>query len=187
MLRSIVSNHNIEKIELLPDDIMLYVNRNWCNSSLARLREYEYYGELIDRLDYLLSLRNNDTRGNYPNPRYILLSAGDIKKLVSLCGGETLCCNFPYNYDEIAMHFLDDTLGVFKLEIEIMMDKNMIGDILMMIDNLEDEYLMMLSLIYVKYLYNKKMDAMIEEINVSKRKVLGLINGKLYWFLVLVF
>ena len=180
MLRSIVSNHNIEKVELLPDDIMLYVSRDWCNSTLTRLRKYEYYGELMDKLDYLLSLKNTGARENHPNPRYILLSVGDIKKLISLCGGETFCCNFPYNYDDISLHFLEDTLGSFKLEIEILMNKNNIDDILMMIDNLEDEYLMKLSLIYAKYLYNKKMDAMIEEINVSKRRVLGIINGRLY-------
>ena len=180
MLRSVVSNHNIEKVELLPDDIMLYVNRDWCNCALTRLKEYEYYGDLMDRLNYLLSLRNTGTRENYPNTRYILLSAGDIKRLISLCGGETFCCNFPYNYDTIAMNFLEDKLGSFKLELEVLMDRNMVEDILMMIDALDDKYLMKLSLIYVKYLYNKKMDAMIEQINVNKRKVLGLVNSRLY-------
>lgn len=180
MLRSIVSNHNIEKVELLPDDIMIYVNRDWCNCTLMRLKEYEYYGYLIDKLNYLLSIENVGISDNHRNPRYILLSVGDVKKLVSLCGGETLCCIFPYNFDDIAMSFLDNILDTFKLEIETLVDKNMFDKILMMIDNLDDEYLRKLSLIYVKYLYNKKMDAMIEEINVSKRKILSVINGKLY-------
>ena len=180
MLRSIISNHNVEKIELLPDDIMLYVSRDWCNYTLVRLKEYECYGELMDRLNYFLSLKIFASRENYPEPRYILLSAGDIKKLVSLCGGETLCCHFPYNYDDIAMNFLNDKLGAFKNQIESLMDRNMLEDILIMIDGLSDEYLMKLSLIYVKYLYNKKINAMIEEINVSKRKILGIINDRLY-------
>ena len=78
MLRSIVSNYNIEKVELLPDDIMIYVNRDWCNCTLTRLREYEYYGDLIDKLNYLLSIENVGISDNHRNPRYILLSVVDI-------------------------------------------------------------------------------------------------------------
>lgn len=180
MLRSSISNHNIEKVEFLPDEIMIYVSRDWCNTALRYLRKYEYYGDLLDRLDYSLSIRNVDGRENYPVHRYILMAAGDIKKLVSICGGETLCCNFPYNYEDIANTFLEDKLGTLKSNIEILMDEDMVDDVFKIIDDLDDEYLIKLALIYVKYLYNKKMEAIIDEINVSRKRVLGIINRKLY-------
>lgn len=180
MLNSSVNNQNIEKVELLPDDIMMYVSRDWCNCALRHLKEYEYYGDLLDRLDYLLSSKNVDESSNRSISRHILMSVRDIKKLLSLCGGETFYCIFPYNYDEISNKFLEDNLGITKVNIEILIDEYKIEDIFKLIDALDDDYLKKISFIYMKYLYNRKTEEIIENIYTAKRRVLGLINDKLY-------
>lgn len=180
MLGSIVSNHYVERIELLPDDIEIYVNRTWCSYVVTYLQIMEYSGDLLNMVSSLLVPRNIDGRPNISIPRFILMPVGDIKKLISICGCETLCCNFPYNYDEIASKFLEDKLGIIKTKIELLMEEDKIEDTFKIIDEIEDEYLKKLSLIYMKSIHGKKTEEIIEDVKNSRRKTINIINGRLY-------
>lgn len=182
MLSSVVNNHYVEKIELLPDDIEIYVNRTWCSYVVANLQLMEYSGDLLNIVSSLLVPRNIDERTSLSVPRFILMSVRDIKQILSICGAETLCCNFPYNYDEISNKFLEEKLGYIKWKIDLLVEEDKIDDVLMLIDEIDDYYVRKLSLIYMKFLYNKKTEKIIESVRISRKRTIGVINDKLIYY-----
>jgi len=180
MFRSKVSNNFVEKIIFLPDEITIDVAKSWCNNAISDLRASEQYGELLDKVTYLMSLQDYQTvQSLYPS-RFITMSVGDIKELINVCEIETFCCTLPYNYDALANKFLEDKLGVIKIQIELLMAENKIDETFELINSSEGEYLRKLSLLYMKFIYSNQINRIIEDIKVSRRKTINLINGKLY-------
>jgi len=180
MLGNKVINFHTEKIELLPDDIEILVSRQWCNYVITYLTINQEHWDLVHMISHLVEPKTRPGSDITYTPRFVPMTVGTIKKLISMCGDGTLCCSFPYNYDEIANKFLENKLGGIKIKIELLMADDKVYDVFELITTMEDEYLKRLALLYMKTIHNKKTEEIIENVQNSRRRTVNQINHRLY-------
>lgn len=172
-------NNSIDKIMFLPDDIEIDVSKLWCQKAISYLIEKEMYDEQLDNIVNYLSLCDKKNQEMLFPSRFVRITVGDVKKLINIDNVYTFCCIFPYNYDELANKYLEGILGGIKIQIELLSVDNRIEDCLQLIDNINDGYLKKLSLCYMKYIYNVQTKKIIEDITISRKKAITLINNRL--------
>lgn len=168
-----VGNDYIEKLEFLPDEIELTITQSWCYSVISTMEKMESYEELIYMINACIC--NSDyTRDSTRNvPKYVKMRVGDIKKIINICGMETLCYVLPYNYLQLSSDFLYDKLGDLKDKIEVLVGLGQYDEALDLINNLNDIDLKILALKYVKYIYAIHTE---NKINLLKRARKSFIN-----------
>lgn len=177
MLVKSVSNDYIEKLEFLPDEIELTITQSWCYSVIATMERMESYEELI----YLINacIYNSGYAHDFTRepPKYVKMRVGDIKKIINICGMETLCYILPYNYHQISNDFLYDKLGDLKDKIEVFVSLEQYDEALYLINNLNDIYLKRLALKYVKYIYAIQTENKINFLKKSRKFFINKINS----------
>ena len=177
MVKNITDSNNFEKILLLPDECEIAVTRSWCFSVIKELSIRKGYAHL---LRFVRESADISCEKTVYVPNYVTMTVGDVKKLVDVCGWDSLCCIFPHNYDDIVDSFLYTRLDKFKNVIEVLMESDKIDVVLELIDYIEDEHAKKMALIYMKMLYNARGERTVISIKNSRKKTINNINNRLY-------
>ena len=117
-----VDNTYLDKLEFLPDEVELAVPKSWCYSAISIMERMELCEELIYMINSCIysGEHKHDSPGNVS--KYVKMSVGNVKKIIRICGKETLCYILPYNYEKLSIDFLCNTLGELKNQIENFVD-----------------------------------------------------------------
>ena len=144
----------VEKLYFLPNDVELMVTKSWCYSVISSLEKIELCEDLICLINTrIYDSECDDNLYSEIGNNYVKMSVGNIKKIIDICGKETLCYILPYNYEKLSFDFLCNTLGELKNQIENFVDLEKYDDALCLINNVNNIYLKRIALIYMKYIY----------------------------------
>ena len=174
-----VGNCYVEKIEFLPDEIELAVTKTWCCSVISTLERMDLGEDLI----YIINACIYSDKHKHDSPghisRYVIMPVKDIKRIINICGEDTLCYILPYNYEQVANDFLCSKLGDTKIKIEAFMDLEDYDAAFNLINNISDEYLKRLSLIYMKSIYRIQTEDKITTFRNSRRILVNKIDSSI--------
>lgn len=172
-----IGNCHLEKLEFLPDEIELAVTKSWCYSVISIMERMDLCEDLIYVVNNCIysSEFKHDSSGYYS--KYVTMSVSNIKKIISVCGGETLVYVLPYNYDQISNNFLCSKLGDLKFKIDTLMNLDDYEAVMNLIMSINDTYLKRLALVYMKYLYMIQTEKKIISFKNSRKKIINKINS----------
>ena len=171
-------NSYVEKLELLPDHIELLVNKSWCYSVISIMERVELCEDLICIVNTCIynGEYGNDSYRNIDN-KYVKISVGIIKRIINICGKETLYYILPDNYERLSNDFLCSELGDLKPQIDNLIDLEKYDQAFDLISNMGNIFLKRLALIYMKYIYTNQTEKKITFFKKSRKPFINKIDS----------
>ena len=172
-----VDNTYLDKLEFLPDEVELAVPKSWCYSAISIMERMELCEELIYMINSCIysGEHKHDSPGNVS--KYVKMSVGNVKKIIRICGKETLCYILPYNYGLISNDFLCNKLGNLKFQIDALVNSEDYDTALNLIMDIKDISKKHLALVYMKSIYIIQTENKIVFFKNSRRALVHKINS----------
>lgn len=176
MLGSGSNRTYVEEIEFLPDDFILDVSKFWFSQAINYLHTREEYSDLLHSANFISKQNDSDNALTYRPSSYVKVPVHIVKRLIAIYGSETLFYMLPYNYNAISEQFVLEKLEDRKGQIEKLVYDNQMEEAFLLIDVMENSPLKRLSWLYMKYIYNKKTELIIEDVKASRKRTIEKIN-----------
>lgn len=180
MLENRINIFDVEKIELLPDEMDIFVSRAWCFYVSSQLTIAKVNNDLLDIINSYIYANIRNTRPLTYVSKYVKMQVYHLKKLIGVCNNENFSCCLPLNYDDIINEFVYTKLGNNKHLIDSLIIDNNVDEVFSFVENIEDKSIKRIALIYAKHVHSLETDRKIMDLNIARKRIFGKINSMLH-------